>query len=411
MLIALAPLRDRREQVVGYQLHSHAPALAPPAGQTRGAVNGSAAAWHARELLDFVPALSRLADATVLVRTTPGLVHDGSLQRLDHLDIVWMISADDLVDPSLRRELTRQLGGGLHFAIDGFPEGDPLPAAFAESMIVLDATTLSPAMLEIRSRMLVEAGLRPMVTGVDDRVTRQRALQAGAQVIGGRPLTRGAAIAPDRATEDSIFRVINILAKFAETTTPDASFDQFIREDPYIATSLLKTISSAAIGVRTARSVEHAIQLLGREAVVERMLQVTGRMIGEVGGDQELAATALRRARVCDLVGRQVEPTAQQRTLQLAGLLSTLEWALGRPADTIASRLTLPPRLADILVHRTGPLGLLIDALDAYECGWWPSFEERCRQLGLPPATLGDAWVEAWQWARDELSTGRGDFL
>jgi len=130
-----------------------------------------------------------------------------------------------------------------------------------------------------------------------------------------------------------------------------------------------------------------------------------------VGGDQELAATALRRARVCDLVGRQVEPTAQQRTLQLAGLLSTLEWALGRPADTIASRLTLPPRLADILVHRTGPLGLLIDALDAYECGWWPSFEERCRQLGLPPATLGDAWVEAWQWARDELSTGRGDFL
>jgi EAL and modified HD-GYP domain-containing signal transduction protein len=407
MLIALAPLRDRREQVVGYQLHSHA----LPAGQVRGVTDGGTSAWHARELLAFVPALSRLADATLLVRTTPGLVHDGSLQRLDHLDLVWMVSADDLVDPSLRRELVRQLGSGLHFAIEGFPEGDPLPEAFAESLVVLNAATLSPAMLEIRSRMLVEAGLRPMVTGVDDRVTRQRALQGGAQVIGGRPLTRGAAIAPDRATEDSIFRVINILATFADTTTPDARFDAFIREDPYIATSLLKTISSAAIGVRTARSVEHAIQLLGREAVVERMLLVTGRMIGEVGGDHELATTALRRARVCELVGRLVEPTAQQRTLQLAGLLSTAEWALGRPADTIASRLTLPPRLADLLVHRTGRLGVLIDALDAYECGWWPSVTERCQQLGLPPATLGDAWVEAWRWARDELTTGRGDFL
>jgi EAL and modified HD-GYP domain-containing signal transduction protein len=407
MLIALAPLRDRRERVVGYQLHAHAPN--PETGRL-GAV-GVMPALHARELLEFVPALGRLAGETLLVPTTPGLVHDGSLQRLDHLDVVWIIQAEELVEPSLRREMLRQVGGGLHFAIDGFPEGERLPEAFAESLVVLNAATLSPAMLEIRGRMLVESGLRPMVVGVDDRVTRQRAMQAGAQVIGGRPLTRGAAIAPDRSTEDSIFRVINVLARFAEATTPDASFDTFIREDPYIATSLLKTISSAAIGVRTARSVEHAIQLIGREAVVERMLLVTGRMIGEVGGDHELAAMALRRARVCELVGPRVEPTAQQRTLQLAGLLSTLEWALGRPADTIVSRLTLPPRLADVLVHREGRLGLLVDALDAYECGWWPSVEERCQQLALPPSTMGDIWIESWRWARDELAAGRGDFL
>lgn len=407
MLISLAPLRDRRERVVGYQLHSHAVAEAGSRA-TPAAVEPS---LHARELLAFIPALGRLVGETLLVRTTPGLILEGELQRLDALDVVWTVTAEDLLDGSLRREMVRQMGSGLHFAVDGFPEGEPLPGAFAESLVALDAATLSPAMLEIRGRMLVDAGLRPMVVGVDDRVTRQRAMQAGAQVIGGRPLTRGAAIAPDRATEDSIFRVINVLSMFAEAATPDASFDAFIREDPYIATSLLKTISSAAIGVRTARSVEHAIQLLGREAVVERMLLVTGRMIGEVGGDQELAAGALRRARVCELVGHLVEPTAQQRTLQLAGLVSTLEWALGRPADTIASRLTLPPRLADILVHREGRLGLLVDAIDAYECGWWPSVMERCQQLGITPATIGDAWMEAWRWSRDELAAGRGDFL
>jgi EAL and modified HD-GYP domain-containing signal transduction protein len=264
--------------------------------------------------------------------------------------------------------------------------------------------------LEGRIRVLTEAGLRPLVRGVDDRVTRQRVLATGVPLYSGRQLTRGAGVAPDRTTEDSIIRAITTLAAFADGRPPDAGFDAFVRDDPHVAASLLKAMASTSLGVRGPRSVTHAMTMLGREAIMDRLVAVTARLIGEAANDAELAFAALRRARVCERVGVALDTAPHPRARVVAGLLSTLEFALGAPAAVLAQRLTLPPQLKDVLVERDQLLGQLLDVVDAIEYGWWDDMVARSKRLGIRPRVVADAWLDGWRTARDELGLSRADF-
>lgn len=401
MLITLVPLRDRRERVMGYAVSAHP-------DDVRGAPLGPDE--EARRAIERVPALSRLAARSLVVPVTPTLVREGALSRFASVDAVWLIATEALDEPATRRAVERLVGAGFHFALQGFPEGAPLPPSLEGSTIVLDAARTPPAVLEARVRVLSEAGLRPLVRGVDDRVTRQRVLASGVPLYTGRQLTRGAAVAPDRTTEDSIVRAIGMLAAFADGRPPDATFDAFVRDDPHVAASLLKAMSSAALGVRGPRSVTHALTMLGRDAILDRLVVVTARLIGEAAQDPELGFAALRRARLCERVGNALDTAPHPRARIVAGLLSALEFALGSPAPILAQRLALPPALKDVMVDRALPLGQLLDVVDAIEYGWWDDCIARSQRLGVRPRVVADAWLDAWKIARDELGLARTDF-
>lgn len=401
MLISLAPLRDKRERVVGYAVSGHP-------DDTRGAPIGPDD--EARQTVEMVPMLSRLAGRSLVVPVTPAIVRDGAITRFATIDAVWLVATEALDDATTRRAVDRLIGAGFHFALQGFPEGEPLPPSLTGCTIVLDASRTPPALLQSRIHMLTDAGLRPLVRGVDDRVTRQRVLAAGVPLYAGRQLTRGAAVAPDRTTEDSILRAIGMLAAFSDGRPPDAGFDAFVRDDPHVAASLLKAMSSAALGVRGPRSVTHALNLLGRDAIIERLVAVAARLIGDASQDPELAFAALRRARLCERIGVALDTAPHPRARVVAGLLSTLEFALGSPSPILAQRLALPPQLKDALVGRELPLGQLLDVVDAMEYGWWDDMIARCRRLGIRPRVVADAWLEAWKTARDELGIARPEF-
>lgn len=402
MLVSLAPLRDRRERVVGYAVSSFPddPRDAPlgPDGE-------------ARRTLEYVPQLSRMVGRSLVVPVTPAVVREGAITRFASLDAVWLVATESLDDPQTRRAVDRLVGAGFHFALQGYPEGDPLPSSLAGSMVVLDAARTSAAALDSQVRALLDVGLRPLARGVDDRVMRQRILASGVPMYIGRQLTRGASVAADRTTEDSVLRAITMLAAFSDGRPPDATFDSFVRDDPHVAASLLKAMSSAALGVRGPRSVSHAMTMLGRDAIIERLVAVTARLIGEAAQDPELALAALRRARLCERVGTALDTAPHPRARVVAGLLSTLEFALASPAPVIAQRLQLPAPLRDVLDARVQPLGQLLDVVDAMEYGWWDDLTVRCRQLSIRPRVVAEAWLETWRSSRDELGLSRPDFL
>jgi hypothetical protein len=402
MLISLAPLRDRRDRVMGYALSAYPE-------DTRSAPLDPDE--EARLTLAQVPQVSRMVGRSLVVPVMPALVREGALARYASLDAVWLVATESLEDPATRRAVDRLIGAGFHFALQGFPEGDPLPPSVAGSTVVLDGARTSSSLLEARVKALLEVGLRPLVRGVDDRVTRQRVLAAGVPMYTGRQLARGASVAADRTTEDSVLRAIGMLAAFSDGRPPDAAFDTFVRDDPHVAASLLKAMSSAALGVRGPRSVSHALNVLGRDAILERLVAVTARLIGDAAQDQELAFTALRRARLCERVGTALDTAPHPRARVVAGLLSTLEFALAMPAPVIAQRLQLPPALRDALDGRDRPLGQLLDVVDAIEYGWWEDLTVRCRQLSIRPRVVADAWLETWRSSRDELGLSRPDYL
>ncbi len=400
VIASMQPIRDRRERVIAYAVSSCA---------TDSRFGSAGADDDALHIVEMVARLSRLAGRTLVVPVTPTLVRDGVLTRFASTDAVWLLATDALEDSRTRRAVDRLLSTGFHFALEGYPEGEPLPPSLVGSTIVLDAVRTSPAALTGRVAMLLEAGLHPLIRGVDDRATRQVVVDAGAPMYSGRLLMRGSTSAIDRELEDTIVRAINMLAAFADGRPPDVAFDEFVRDDPHLATALLRALNSAALGNRGPRSVAHAMTMLGRDAVMEQLVLVTTRLIGDVSHDHELAFVALRRARVCERVGAALDGALHPRARVIAGVLSTLEFALGVPPSMLLDRLTLPPMLRDVLVDREQTMGRLLDVIDALEYGWWDDVQTRCTALGIAPLVVGDAWLIAWRSARDELGLSRSD--
>ncbi len=400
MLTALMPIRDVRDRVIGYGVSTC------PDDPRRA---GSDPDGDARRLVDMVGALTRLAGRSLVVPITPAIVREGAITRFASTDAVWLMATESLDDPSTRRAVDRLIGAGFHFALQGFPEGEPLPPSLVGSTIVLDAAHALPSALESRVRALLDAGLRPLVRGVDDRLTRHRVVQAGVPLYSGRLLARGAGVSADRTTEGSVIRAITMLAAFADGRPTDSSFDRFVHDDPHLAASLLRAMGSASLGVRGPRSVTHAITMLGRDAIMDRLVSVAARLIGEAAHDPELGFIALRRARACERVGAALDNGPHPRMRLIAGLLSTLEFALGGSAPILAERLALPVALRDVMVERQLPLGQLLDVIDALEQGWWDDFVSRCGRIAIAPAVVADAWLASWRTARDELGITRND--
>ena len=400
MLASLLPIRDRRERVIGYSV------LSCPADERRGRESPDD---DVRRTVEMVASLSRLAGKSLVVPVTPTILREGALSRFASVDVVWLIATDAIDDAATRKAVDRLLGAGFHFALDGYPDGEPLPASLLGATIVLDAQRHSPSLLESRVRVLMEAGLRPLVRGVDDRAVRHRVLSTGVPLYTGRLLTRAASAPIDSDAETSVLRAIAMLAQFADGRPPNATFDNFVRDDPHLAASMLRSIRSASFGARGPRSVEHALELLGRDAVMEQLVAVTAHLIGEVAHDPELGFTALRRARVCERVGAALDAAPHPRARTLAGLLSVLEFALGIPPAVIVERVQLPALLQDALLERQEPLGQLLDVLDAMEYGWWEDLRARCGRLGIAPLVVGDATLVAWRAAREEMGFARGD--
>jgi c-di-GMP-related signal transduction protein len=355
----------------------------------------------------LVNSLSRLAGKSLVVPVTPTLVRDGALSRFASADAVWLLATDALEDAPTRKSVDRLLGAGFDFALDGFPEGAPLLPSLVGATILVDAQRVSAMQLDSRVRTLLDAGLRPLVRNVDDRAIRHRVIAAGAPLHTGRMLTRAASTPVDRLAEASVLRAVSMLAAFADGRPANAAFDEYVRDDPHLGASLLRSMRSATLGVRGPRSVEQALTLLGRDEVMEQLVGVAAFLIGEAAHDPELALIALRRARVCEQVGAALDPAPHPRARTLAGLLSVLEFALGVPPSVLLSRLNLPGVLVDALLERREPLGQLLDVVDAMEYGWWDDLRSRCSRLGIAPFIVGDAWLSAWRTAREELGFAR----
>ncbi len=399
MLAALLPIRDQRDKVVAYELSAY------PLSDTVSASSNEDAARHTLELLSTLP-LPRLANGRpVHVPVTPGLVRDGALARFASVDAVFILATPALDDYATSRAVERLIGRGFRFGLDGFPESRPLPSAMTGATVALDAARVAPLAFASRIQLLLQAGLKPIARGVDDRATRERVMGVGVKLYSGRILPR--ASTRDADAESGAKRAVTMLAAFSDGRPPDTSFDTFVRNESRLAAEILHIMRSATMSVRGPRTVEHALTVLGRDAILDRMTALVARLVSECAGDPELALIALRRARMCERLAAALERPPHPRLRRLAGLVSVLDAAFGVPASSLSLHVALPLVLADVAVERLQPLGQLVDIVEAYDNGWWPDMRARCRVVGVAPTVVREAYFDAWRDAREELGASR----
>jgi c-di-GMP phosphodiesterase len=79
--------------------------------------------------------------------------------------------------------------------------------------------------------------------------------------------------------------------------------------------------------------------------------------------------TGLTRARACELVGAERDPSLNRDELFTLGLLSTADAVFRMPMEEVVTELPLEASLVAALLDRSGPSGEILKSVIAYEQG------------------------------------------
>lgn len=394
MLATLIPVRDARERTIAYELRTH-----PLSGSAAGNIDEEARATLT--MLQRRDLLRAVRGKPLYVPVTPAVLRGGAITGFASANVVFFLASDALDDSDTLRALERYATAGFRFGFVGSVLTTTLPEPLSGAPVAFDVGALGGLTLANTVQRLLEAGARPIARQVDDRATRERLRAAGVFAFTGRPLPRGRSASND--ARPRVLSALSVLTALADGRPPDASFDAFVASDPVVSQSVLRATASAAGGANKPRTLAHAFTLLGRDAMLERLVVATAFLLGDCGGDAELPAIAIRRSRSLERLGGALDRVGHQRARALAGVLSVADVATGLPPVVLSDELRAPPLLRDALVERRAPLGALLDVLEAHEYGWWDDLFARCAALGIAPAVVGDAWFEGWQHARLEV--------
>jgi c-di-GMP phosphodiesterase len=185
------------------------------------------------------------------------------------------------------------------------------------------------------------------------------------------------------------------MALLAEVQQPDISLgrlQQLVTGDPTLAFRLLALVNSGEVGLsQRVESVSHALVMLGLDRV--RQLATLLAMSTQGVTSSELMALACTRAHMAKAL---VADPRMETQAQTVGLLSVIDSIFQAPMRELVDALPLAPNVADALRDGSGPLGMLLRAIVAYERGDLGTLE-RLRPKQLP--AFISAFTTATSWA------------
>jgi EAL and modified HD-GYP domain-containing signal transduction protein len=192
-----------------------------------------------------------------------------------------------------------------------------------------------------------------------------------------------------------------LLALLSNDETTLSDLERVIGADSVLSHKLMRVLSSAAFGFHSPiESLRQAILLLGRQQI--RTWATLMAMVG-FGSGTDMIMTVLWRAQMCKALADRID-RVRQDTYFTAGLLSTLDRLLGMSMAEVVASLSLADDLRAALLHRAGPVGDVLAAVEAYEsCDWGRA---RCRDL--TDDDLRSAWILALRWSREVERFTRG---
>jgi EAL and modified HD-GYP domain-containing signal transduction protein len=152
-------------------------------------------------------------------------------------------------------------------------------------------------------------------------------------------------------------------------SSPDANLEtilSIIASDPALSLRVLRASNSAAAG-GTSRisSVRQAVVMIGMAQIRQWAMLMVIDDVAEATEDQMIAA--LTRARLSENVAPMLGAPADAAFM--AGLISGVADLLGLPHAAMAEQLPLSTELRAALADGAGPLGRVLQVVDAYEGG------------------------------------------
>ncbi len=356
LILARQPIFDRRLEVIGYELLFR-PRASEPAWQDPA--NGDLmSAQLMLSAVDLGP--ERLVgDKRLFVNGSRGVI-TGEVPIVfpperTVVELLETVEVDNEVLAGVRR-LVKQ---GFTVALDDFRWFEGAEALFELASIVkLDLLELREDELEPLLEHSHELGLTVVAEKVEEWEMLRWCEELGFDYFQGYLLSRPQ-IVEGKSLEPARLSSIRLASELWDPDANVRTIEQIIRTDPALGYRVLKVASvGTAHGLRrTVRSLTDAVVLVGW-----RRLQawVTVMLFADPGQTpEETISTVLVRARLCELLARQVDPVLGDAAFA-TGMLSGLDLLLGVPGDEVLSELPVAADVRAAILRWEGRLGSLL---------------------------------------------------
>lgn len=200
------------------------------------------------------------------------------------------------------------------------------------------------------------------------------------------------------------------LFKLLSLVLDDAASDKLeaaIKADANLTYNLIRLVNSVGTGsTHKIKSLSQAVMVIGRRQL-QRWLQLllyTNKNASQ--NTTPLMLLAATRAKMLEIMMRGVHnhDTVLQDCAFITGSFSLLDTLLSMPMTEIVAELHLHEAVKKALTERSGPLGEMLELIEALEAGDFDAVEAHlCRVPGLDVQTLNDAQMAAIRWV-DSLS-------
>jgi EAL and modified HD-GYP domain-containing signal transduction protein len=232
-----------------------------------------------------------------------------------------------------------------------------------------------------------------IAAGVATPALRRHCRAAGFQQFQGFFLSTPDVVESTAPPSARIGELRALAGLYAQSTFEE--LEQTISRDVGLSYRLLVYLNSAYFNLaRRVTSVREAMMLLGMQAVRRWATLIV--LSDARDTPHELTVTALVRARLCELISRDIDPAieAEPEAYFTVGLFSVVDAIAKAPLVQVIEALPLTDATRTALVGHRGPMGNALAATLAYERGRFDIVAER-----LPGIPVADLYLSAVGWA------------
>ena len=394
IMITRQPIFDRAEKVLGYQLAHHDPSVESAEHSVLDALLEVGVEQVAKGGLAFLKASREL-------------LLTGAVELLDPHGIVFVLDGAGY-DPQVLDRCAELKGLGYHFAVDVEP-------ALDTPEVILELSEVARVRVqEYRSAELAAVAIRLqsfrvhlLAEGVENASVRDRCLALGFQMFQGYEFNKPEVISKRDLCVEHL-DTFRLLKDIKNPDIPDTHIIEAFHRNPNLTYKLLRVVNTAAVGGNGIDSIGHAVRLMGREPLARWLSLLLLSSIAGQGLNAEISSSAITRARLCeelaDVTGR---PWAAD-SLFTIGLFSRLDLLLSTPLEHIIEQIAFTENVRNALVGHSGPDGIILALVEAYERGEWDQVTAHCSELQIDPADLPRLYFDSLPWAEDRAATASG---
>lgn len=310
------------------------------------------------------------------------------------------------VTPETIAACRKMVEAGYRLALDDYVYSDATkPLLEMASIAKIDVLNRPHEDIAEVARQLKPTGVRLLAERVETATVRDACAKMGYELFQGYLFSKPETLSKTdvSAGQLAIMRLLNLLQ---DPTTTDASLDAAFASDLALSYKLLRIVNAASVGGRGITSIPHAVRMVGRTALHRWLSVILVASLGRKGDvTQELAMTAITRARMCELLAENAKSSSRATgSAFIVGLLSLLDVLLEVPMDKILSHIELSDEVRSALLRRGGPLGTPLQLVESYEKAEWDTAKGLANDSDVPDEILPNLYIDALHWAALQVS-------